>query len=182
MQRALALGAAAVVLGGIALVSSRLPSAPASPGREAACAHPRLPRAAAAGEVALWGHAKSLVRRGARFELRFDPALWLGGATANRAAREDGVIGPGDTVPNDYYVRDERHRLLTYLVPTNARVTVITGLSTQCSTTIPVSELAAIVGGRNPRGRPLYDRRNALGFWARISTDTVRSLDQQYQP
>ena len=182
MHRALVLGAAAVVLGGGGLLSSRLPSAPASPSRKAACAHPRLPRASAAGEIAQWGHLKSLARRGARFELRFDPAFWLGGVTANRAAREDGVIGPRETVPNDYYVRDERHRLLTYLVPSNARVTVITGLSTQCSTTIPVTELAAIVAGRNPRGRPLYDRRNVLGFWARISTDTVRSLDQQYQP
>jgi hypothetical protein len=182
MQRALALGAAVVVLGGTGLVSSQLSAAPASTSREGACSHPRLPRASSAGETALWGHAKSLVRRGARFELRFDPALWLGGVTANRAAREDGVIGAGETVPNDYYVRDERHRLLTYLVPTTARVTVITGLSTQCSTTIPVAELAQIVKGRNPRARPLYDRRNALGFWARVSIDTVRSLDQQYQP
>jgi hypothetical protein len=58
--------------------------------------------------------------------MRFDPALWLGGATANRAAIED--------------------------------------------------------KGRNPRRRPLLDRTKALGFWIRVATDSVRSLDQQYQP
>ena len=123
------------------------------------------------------------MRRGARYELRFDPAWWLGGVTANRAAVEDGAIPPGDPVPNDYYIRDETHRLLTYRVPANARVTVLTLRTGQIGvSTIGVAELAQIVRGRNPRGRPLYDRGNHLGYWIRVRIDTVRSLDQQYQP
>jgi hypothetical protein len=144
---------------------------------------PRLPPAAPAGEVVLYGHVRSLVRRGNRFELRFDPAWWLSGVTANRAAIEDGAIPPGDVVPNDYYIRDETHRLLTYRVPATARVVVLTLRTGRiASTRITVSELAQIVRGRNPRRRPLYDRGNHLGFWIRVATDTVRSLDQQYQP
>ncbi len=135
-------------------------------------------------ELPLYGHVSSLARSGGRFELRFDPAQWLGGVTANRAAVADKVIRPGESVANDYYIRDEGHRLLTFLVPGAARVTVITnhpdrGLR---STTITVSELAQIVAGRNPARRPLLDRTNSLGFWIRVVTDTVRSLDQQYQP
>jgi hypothetical protein len=130
----------------------------------------------------LYGHVKSLARKGARFELRFDPALWLGGVTANRAAVEDGVIAPGDVVPNDYYIRDESRRLLTFLVPATARVTVVTNPAGKGlrSTPITVSELAQIVKGKNPKHRPLYGP--TLGFWMRFTTDTVRRLDQQYQP
>ena len=47
-------------------------------------------------------------------------------------------------------------------------------------TPITVSELAQIVKGRNPRGRQLMEPK--AGFWIRVAGDTVRSLDQQYQP
>ena len=127
-----------------------------------------------------YGHVRSLTRKGARYELRFDPAFWLGGLTANRAAVEDGVIRPGEGVPNDYYIRDERKRALTYLVPAGARVTIVTHTPRIASTRIPVSELAQIVKGRNPKGRKMFG--SDLGFWMAVAVDTVRSLDQQYQP
>jgi hypothetical protein len=130
--------------------------------------------------LAIYAHIRSLTRRGPRYELRFDPAWWLGGTTANRAAVEDGVIPPGDIVPNDYYVREESRRLLTYRVPLTARATVVT--AGPRSTSIAVAELAEIVKGRNPRGRRLLVPGNRLGFWIRVRLDTVRSLDQQYQP
>lgn len=127
-----------------------------------------------------YGHIRSLTRKGARYQLRFDPAFWLGGVTANRAAVEDGVIRSGESVPNDYYIRDERKRALTYLVPLGARVTIVTHTPI-ASTRIAVSELAQIVKGRNPRGRKMFGLE--LGYWMRVvDTDTVRSLDQQYQP
>jgi hypothetical protein len=138
------------------------------------------PPTAPPAERVLFGHVESLARRGSRYELRLDPAEFLGGLTANRAAIEDGVIPPGDVVPNDYYIRDEGHRLLTYRVPGDAHVTIITkGVR---ATRITVAELAQIVRGRNPKHRPLYDTRGTLGFWVRVATDSVHSLDQQYQP
>jgi hypothetical protein len=130
----------------------------------------------------MYGHIRSLVRRGARYELRFDPALWLGGVTAQRAAEADGAIGPGEPVPNDYYIRDEGRRALTFLVPASARATVLTSTGGIQSTRVPISELAQIVRGKNPNRRKLYDRANGLGYWIRYTTDTVRTLDQQYQP
>ena len=123
-------------------------------------------------EIVFYGHIRSLTRVAGRFELRVDPAEFLGGTTANRAAIDDKVIQPGEAVPNDYYVRDEGHRLLTYVVPANARVVVITtGVR---ATAITVAELA--------KNRRRYAPKNGWGFWIRIATDTVRSLDQQYQP
>jgi hypothetical protein len=131
--------------------------------------------------LAQYGFVRSLARAGDAFRLRFDPALWLTGETANRAAVEDGVISPGETVPNDYYVRNESRRTLAYDVPPAARVTILTiPGSGPRSTRVAVSELAAIVKGGNPRGRELYARD--LGYWIRVVGDRVVRLDQQYQP
>lgn len=130
----------------------------------------------------MYGHIRSLVRTGARYELRLDPAFWLEGATAQRAAVADGVLAPGEPVPNDYYIRDEGHRVLVFLVPPSARATVLTSPGGIQSTRVPISELAQIVKGKNPNHRKLYDRANGLGYWLRFSADRVLTLDQQYQP
>jgi hypothetical protein len=131
-------------------------------------------------ELVLYGHIRSLTPQGQRFELRLDPALWLGGVTAYRAAVEDKAIAPGDAVPNDYYIRDEDHRLLTYVVPATARVTVLTYKGGIRGMAITVAELAQLLAGRNPKHRRLFEPK--AGYWIRVATDTVRSLDQQYQP
>lgn len=56
-------------------------------------------------EIVLYVHAKSLARHAGHWELRVDPAQFLSGLTAQRAAVEDGVIGPGEAVPNDFYTQ-----------------------------------------------------------------------------
>ena len=132
--------------------------------------------------IVQYGYVRSLAPSGGGYRLRFDPAFWLSGDTANRAAVEDRAIPQGDTVPNDYYVRNESKKQLTYTVPRAAKVTVVTNefLSGLQSTRIAVSELAAIVKGGNPKKRKLFGP--SLGFWARIAGDRVTALDQQYQP
>jgi hypothetical protein len=127
----------------------------------------------------LFGHAESLERRGAAYRLRFDPALLLTGETANVAAAEDGAVPPGEPVPNDNYVVDEGHRLYTYTVPADARVTVLKTSPT--SAPITVAQLAELVAGRNPLPRPLFEPITT-GFWITVRIDTVRSIDQQYHP
>lgn len=160
----------------VALVLASAPSSAGSAGQSFV----RLPRAAAPGELSQYGHVKSLVRSGSSYRLRFDPAFWLGGVTANRAAAEDGLVQPGETVPNDYYVRDESRKVLSYVLPATARITVLDGRLRSFS--ITPAQLAEVLKGRNPTGRRLYDRTNGLGYWALLRVDTVRSLDQQYQP
>ena len=133
----------------------------------------------------LYGHIKSLKRVGGRYEMRFDPALFLQGTAAERAAVEDKMIAPGEPVPNDYYIVDEGHRLLTFVVARNAHVTVLTrqGSPPLGSTAITVSELAQLLAGKNPNHRQLTEPK--AGYWIRIGAkypNPAIALDQQYQP
>ena len=156
---------AVAVLVGAGSASPRPWAAPASSlaATTPSCTFASLPPAAAAGEQTLYGHIRSLTPKGDRFVLRFDPAFLLRGVTATRAALED--TGSSD-VPNDNYTRDESPRLLTYLVPATAHVTVLTHAT--CSTPTTVAKLVKPL----PRAE----------FWIRVHSDTVRSLDQQYHP
>jgi hypothetical protein len=137
-----------------------------------------LPLRAPPPTIAQFGYIKSVTPKGTGFELRFDPALWLEGTTAAKAAREDGEEA------FDYYIRNPDKKLLTYRVAANVPVTVVTVKGAVTSTRITVSELAEIVRGRNPRSRPLIERgrRRYLGYWLVTAVDRVRSIDEQYQP
>src|SRR5205814_7697987 len=113
-----------------------------------------------------------------RFELRFDPAWFTSGLTASRAALAD--TGSSD-VPNDNYTVEEGHRTLTYIVPTTARITVLTNNGTAGISAVPIGvfELARIVNGG--KHRKLYEPLDS-GIWIRVRIDTIRELDQQYRP
>jgi hypothetical protein len=130
----------------------------------------------------LFGHIRSLVRKDDQYELRFDPAWFTSGETANTAAAEDGAVEPGQPVPNDNYVIDESHRLLTYLVPPTAHVTVLVNNQTGIlSTPITVAELAEIVRTGKSSRRKLFEPLES-GVWIRTRIDTACALDQQYRP
>ena len=129
-----------------------------------------------------FGHVSSLERDSGRWLLRFDPAWFTSGLTANTAAAEDGVVEPGEPVPNDNYRIDEGHRLLTYVVAPRARVTVLTrhGNAAQFGATpITVPQLAQLVRGEKPVR--LFEPLDT-GMWIRVHVDTVCAIDQQYQP
>jgi hypothetical protein len=164
----------AAILVASVFASARLAAATTSSPVVREAADQRLPAATPAGEATLFGHVKSLVAIGRRYELRFDPALWLTGLPAERACG----CRP---VANDYYILDESRRLLTYVVPSTAHVTVLTG--GVHGTPITVSELAQILGGKNPNHRRLLQPK--AGFWIRVGftyPSPVLALDQQYQP
>jgi hypothetical protein len=130
----------------------------------------------------VFGHITSLVRTGNHYTMRFDPAWFTSGVTANVAAAEDGVVQPGEPVPNDNYVIEEGHRKLTYLVPTDTKVTVLTRTGDPGSngaTPISVDELARIVNGG--QHRQLFETLDT-GVWLGIRVDTTCSIDQQYRP
>jgi hypothetical protein len=138
----------------------------------------RTPPAAPVGQQVYYGHVKSLVRAGGHWRLRFDPAWFLTGVTASQAKFED--TGSRE-VPNDNYVVEEGHRLLTFLVSPSARVTVLANDGTKgiVSKPIAVSQLAAIVAGTSPL--KLFEPLES-GTWIRVRIDTILELDQQYQP
>jgi hypothetical protein len=141
----------------------------------------QLPPATRAGQTTQWGHIKSLRRKDGHFEMRFDPGLMLHGVTAERASLED--RGTSE-ITNDYYVREEGHRLLTYVVAANAPVGIVTARDFHVR--ITVSELAQLFSGKNPRHRALMGGGvRGFGFWIRVGDkypNPVLSLDQQFQP
>jgi hypothetical protein len=172
---------AAVILSGAAFGLSRLLTSPAAPAEAAE------PSAAAANPCQgnrLFGHIESLAGRGDHYVLRFDPAWFLSGETANTAAAEDGAVEPGQPVPNDNYVVEEGHRALTYLVPRTTHVTVLAkggALDSGgfASKSISVDELARLVKGEKPV--ELFEPLES-GIWLRVHIDTACSLEQQYRP
>ena len=184
MKPSLLLAALALVVAGVALSAGSAGSPSSSSGTAAPPASAFLPRPPIVPprQTVFFGYIKSLTRAGGRYVMRVDPAASLTGITASRAAVEDGVIAPGDTVPNDFYVRNESRRQLTYRVPASAHVTVITNPGTgPRSTQITVAEFAQVMKGGNSKNRPGLWQPDS-GFWIRVAGDTALALDQQYRP
>ena len=134
MKSSLVILAIAVAVVGVAAATSAPSRSAAAPAAKQSCTFATLPRATPAGQQSLYGHITSLTRRGSHYVLRFDPAWLLSGVTASRAALAD--TGSAD-VPNDTYTRDETHKLLTFLVPAGAHVTVLTHATCSTKTTMP---------------------------------------------
>jgi hypothetical protein len=136
-------------------------------------------KTAPCGEQRLFGHIRSLVRKNGRYEMRFDPAVFTTGVTANTAAVEDGSIPAGQSVPNDNYVVDESHRTFLYLVPPSTPVRVLTPASYVSGTPITVAQLALLVAGKTPV--KLFEPLDT-GVWMRVHVDAACSIEQQYVP
>ena len=129
-----------------------------------------------------FGHIEGLTRVNGQWLLRFDPEWFLSGVTANKAAAQDGVVEPGQPVPNDNYRVDEGHRLFTYVVPVDAKVTVITNRGNPAqlgATPVTVAELAKIVDGTSTI--KLFEPLDS-GVWLTIKGDKAVAIDHQYQP
>jgi hypothetical protein len=178
-KQSLVFVAAAVILAAGVLASARLfaASGPSSASASSAA----VPKPCSPSEAALYGHIKSLTPKGDHFQMRFDPARFLSGEEASRAMLEDTRTSD---VPNDNYIGEDGHRLLTYLVPTTAHITVLSRTGELIgsgfpSTAITVSQLAQLVKGEEP-----VELAESLesGFWMHVNIDTVCSLRQQYLP
>lgn len=141
----------------------------------------------ATGDQRLYGQIKLLARNGDHYEMRFDPAWFLSGVTANVAQAEDQHTpckpSACPAVANDNYVVDEGHRLLTYIVPANVRGTVLTKKGANGgpfpSTTITVAQLMQLVAGES--SLKLFEPLST-GVWILVHGDTVRTFAHQYHP
>ena len=126
----------------------------------------------------VWGHVRAFTRKGARYEMKFDPAWWLTGTAAEHAALED--TGSRD-VPNDYYTLEEGHRLLTFTVLRTARINVLTAPGEWQRVT--PAQFVLIQQGKNPTGKRIFEPQ--AGYWIRIGRqypNPAVTIDQQYQP
>lgn len=119
--------------------------------------------------------------RGGGYVMRFDPAWFLSGVTANvlYAEGQHKTCAPRacEGVPDDYAVLEGGHRALTFLVPAATRGTVL--LHGVPGTTVSVAELARYVrqGFHAKIFEPLIS-----GVWIQVHIDTVTTFRQQYRP
>lgn len=115
--------------------------------------------------------------------LRFDPAWWLGGVTANvafaQAMHQSCAPRACESVPNDYYVLDEGHATLTFFLPRGAHGTVLTQPLKFPGTRVTAARLVALVG-QGARAR-LFEPLES-GVWLRVNSDTITGFAQQYRP
>jgi hypothetical protein len=136
-----------------------------------------------AADQKLYGRIVSiqLYGNGDRYLLRFDPAWFTSGMTAEVAQAEDQGMSCKAVscapVPDDNYVVDEGHRVLTYWLPADVHGTVLVGGVKE----VPITgaQLAELVAGKTPV--KLFEPLES-GMWLVIRIDTVRSFAQQYKP
>jgi hypothetical protein len=141
----------------------------------------------ATGDQRVYGRITSLARRGNHYELRFDPAWFTSGVTANvaQAADQGTSCRPSDcpAVANDNYVVDESHRQLIYLVPAGVRGTVLVRNASNSGPfpkrTVTAAQLAQLVAGTS--SLKLFEPLSS-GVWILVHVDTVRTFTQQYVP
>lgn len=112
--------------------------------------------------------------------LFFDPAEWFVGEDANAAAAEDGEIEPGESVPNDYYIRDDERAEVLKRLDGNAVVV----LSTADRHNIPTPKCVTPRGFqrafRNPS--PWEEGIRVSPYWLVERGGVVIRLVEQYLP
>ncbi len=145
------------------------PSPPASPS----------PTGALLEDGRHFGYVHSVDLVGAPETLVFDLAEFLRGEAANEAAREDGVIEKGGSVPNDYYIRNRNSRLRTLVLGEDPGLTVVDW--DHCCETIQgdLVLFAAAFEEDNPAGT--Y-RGSRSPYWLTVAGGRVVEIEEQYLP
>jgi hypothetical protein len=116
--------------------------------------------------------------------IEFDQAEFLVGEEANAAARADGSIGSGETVPNDYYIRNADTGTVRLAVAQTVRVTIV-----QCPTSCREGVQGTFVGLTRsfiaPKANTTYaDRYRGPNsqYWVTLRSGRVVAVDEQYVP
>lgn len=83
--------------------------------------------------------------------IRFDPAELLTGEEASRAALEDGFIGDGDPLPNDFYIRDPAVDTITVPLAAGASYRLLLFVDgAPEETEVSLEEVVGALTGHNP--------------------------------
>lgn len=128
-----------------------------------------------------FGYIRSVSTAGPAATLAFDEAEFLTGDAAQKAAEEDGVVAPGETVPNDYYIRNRDQTTQTLRIANDAKITAKRcplcrhGRDGQLD-----SFLASFMKGRQTFADP-YRGKYSL-YWLTIRDGEVAAIDEQYVP
>ena len=128
-----------------------------------------------------FGYIRSVSTAGPTATLAFDEAEFLNGKEAQRAAEEDGVVEPGEAVPNDYYIRNPDKTTKTIPISNDAEITA--RRCPLCRHGRPGELdpfLGAFMKGRQTYAEP-YRGKYAL-YWLTIENGSVVAIDEQYVP
>jgi hypothetical protein len=128
-----------------------------------------------------FGYIRSVSTAGPVATLAFDEAQFLTGADAQKAAEDDGVVAPGEPVPNDYYIRNRDKATRTLRIANDATITA--KRCRPCRNGRPGELgpfLASFMEGRQTFADP-YRGKYSL-YWLTIEDGEVVAIDEQYVP
>jgi hypothetical protein len=115
--------------------------------------------------------------------LTMDIAEFLSGEEANRAATEDGVIEEGDSVENDYYVRNPDETPVDLPITSDVSVTHV-HCNGGCREDLPgtLADLAASFSDPEPKTLNDDYRGAESQYWVIVQDDEVVAIDEFYLP
>ena len=128
-----------------------------------------------------FGYIRSVSTAGPAATLAFDEAEFLTGAAAQKAAEEDGVVQPGEPVPNDYYIRNADKTTRTLRIANDTKIT-----ARRCDPCRHGRDgqlgpfLASFMEGRQTYAEPYRGKYSQ--YWLTISDGEVVAIDEQYVP
>jgi hypothetical protein len=144
-------------------------------------ASPSLPPTSASPALAegrSFGAIKSV--DAATSTLMFDLEQFFSGEAADKAAQEDGVIGPGEHVDNDVYIRNVNPLLRT--VPISATVNISIIRWTNCCED-RLSPTLATFAQAFPGPGPTDDFHGPnSAYWLTVKNGAIVKIEEQYFP
>ena len=125
-----------------------------------------------------YGYIKSVNAAGST--LVFDLAQFFTGDAANQAARADGKIGPGETIDNDFYIRNVNPKLRTVPISPTVKISIIQWTNC-CEHTISPS--LATFAHAFPGPGPTDDFHGPnTSYWLTVTNGQIVKIEEQYLP
>lgn len=114
--------------------------------------------------------------------LYVDPAEFLGGDAAVRAAREDGEIGPHEDLPDPFYIRNHSKAIVRIPVSAKLRITVLASRGgSPTPEKLTAGELAALYCDQ-PRPDWVYGAGPGMTTNLTVVDGEVTRVEEQYTP
>jgi hypothetical protein len=167
---------------GSPVVAGQSASPLTSPSPEVTSAPPSASPSPAASPILAEGRSFGIIKSvdATYGTLVFDLEQFFSGDAANRAAREDGVIGPNESVDNDYYIRNVNPKLRTVPISSDLQIVLIKW-SNCCEHTF--SPNLATFAKAFPGPGPTDDFRGpASPYWLTVKGGVIVKIEEQYLP
>ncbi len=123
------------------------------------------------------GILKRVYTSGSKNYLDIDYVQFLTGEKADEAAREDGEIGPGEHVPNDYYIRNVNPKIRTFEIGEDVEIVVETYPITTEGFVLRKQELDFATF------KQAFENNEVTTlFWITLRDGVVVKIEEQYVP